>query len=219
MRLVWLVDFDDTLAAGPLTWGYEHALPQLIQRHQLPSEPELLEQSLLVAQEMSNKTMDLDAILDDFCGRMNWPKELGQALLQDVLKNYRPRLFPDAASFLAALHAAGHTVVVCSNNPRAPVLARELGLQPVVDDIITPHLWPGVLPKPDRGFWERVMDRLPAANEDNTIVVGDDPWSDVVFAEQCGLRAWLVDRHDRFACLEVGPQTKRVRSLQEIQIP
>ncbi len=218
MSKIWLVDFDDTLATGPVTWGYQQALPKLIEAHRLSFDPALLNRSLLAAQEMSNKTMDLDSILDVFFREMNWPKDLQEALLRDVLENYRPQLFDDAVQFLESLHAAGQTVVILSNNPRAPGFASELGLQAMVDDVITPHMLPGARPKPDRSFWDRVMERFPAAKGDNAIVVGDDPWSDVAFAEECGLHAWLIDRYDRFVNLDVAHNTRRVRSLLEIQI-
>ncbi|WP_119070948.1 HAD family hydrolase [Aggregatilinea lenta] len=215
---IWLVDFDDTLATGPVTWGYQHALPKLIEAHGLPVDPVRFNRSLLAAQELSNQTMDLDAILHGFFQEMNWPAELEQSLLRDVLENYRPQLFEDTTAFLSALHVAGQTVVVLSNNPRAPQFARDLGLDAIVDDVITPHMLPGARPKPDRSFWDRVMERLPAATGDNAIMVGDDPWSDLAFAQECGLHAWLLDRYDRFADVDLGLNMRRVRTLLEIEV-
>jgi len=216
MTRIWLIDFDDTLASGPVTWGYQRALPKVIERYDLPVDREILEASLLVAQEQANQTTDLRAILDELFAAMGWPSALQQPLLQDVQENYRPELFDDARPFLEALHASDQTVFILSNNPRTPVHAGELGLLPLAQAVVTPHMLPGSSPKPSRTFWDRFVERFPGVEAEHTVIVGDDPWSDLAFAEACGLEAWLLDRHDRFAALAMNPKAQRVRSLLEI---
>jgi FMN phosphatase YigB (HAD superfamily) len=218
MTRVWLVDFDDTLATGPVTWGYQWALPKFIKLHKLRVDPEQLEQCLLIAQEKANETTDLASVLDQFFQMMNWPRSLQRNLLLDVQENYRPELFEDAKLFLEALHEAGQTSIILSNNPHTVTHARETGLHNLVDDVITPHMLPEAGLKPDRSLWDGLVERFPMMGVDDATVVGDDPWSDLAFARTCGLTAWLVDRHNRFANLELTSNTHRVRSLLEIRI-
>ena len=219
MVKTWLVDFDDTLATGPITWGYEQALPEVIKKYELPVDLDLLEQGLLIAQEKANETTDLRPILDELFELLNWPKSLQGPLLQDVQENYHPELFEDARLFLEELHRKGQTVIILSNNPRTPSHAKELGLHDLVDAVVTPHMFPGTKPKPNRSFWDRVIEKVPTIDVANAVVVGDDPWSDLAFAEVCGLCAWLLDRHDRYAGINLAHNAQRVRSLLEIPIP
>jgi FMN phosphatase YigB (HAD superfamily) len=218
MTKVWLVDFDDTLATGPVTWGYQWALPKFIKLHKLPVDLEELEQSLLIAQEKANETTDLASVLDEFFQMMNWPKSLQRDLLFDVQEHYRPELFEDAKPFLEVLHRARQTVFILSNNPHTLIHARETGLQHLVDDVIIPPMLPEAGPKPDRSLWDKLVERFPMVGAGGATVVGDDPWSDLAFAKTCGLTAWLVDRHNRFANLELAPNAHRVRSLLEIKL-
>lgn len=218
MTTVWLIDFDDTLASGPVTWGIRRALPKLIRSHDLPLDPDALAEGLLIAQEQSNAPVDLRAVVDAFFDRMGWPGHLRDALLQDVSDNYAPELFDDALPFLDRLRRAGHTVFILSNNPRTPDHAAQLGLSAQVEAVITPHMLPGAGPKPERSLWERLAQRFPALNEGDAVVVGDDPWSDLAFAQACSLRAWLLDRDDRFGGLDLGPNAQRIRSLSDIPL-
>ena len=78
---------------------------------------------------------------------------------------------------------------------------------------------PGAQPKPSRALWDQLVQRIPEALQRGAIVVGDDPWSDLAFAQTCGLQSWLVDRHDRFADLTLAQDATRVRSLLDIPVP
>ncbi len=218
MRQVWLIDFDDTLAFGPVTWGLRHALPAFIAAHGLTVDPDALRESVLLAQEQTNHSDDLQPVVRAFFERMNWPASLQQALLESALADYQPRLFDDARPFLAALRAAGHTAIILSNNPRTPDHARALGLDALVDAVTGPHLLPGAGKKPDRSLWERLIVHFPAITAECAVVVGDDPWSDLAFATACALPGWLVDRDDRFGALPLADGARRVRSLAEIPI-
>ena len=218
MPPVWLIDFDDTLASGPVTWGYRRALPKLIRTHRLPLDSEALAGALLVAQEQSNGPVDLGAIVDAFFDRMGWPAHLRDTLLQDVQDNYAPELFDDAPGFMDQLRRAGQTVFILSNNPRTPAHAAQLGLSEQVAAVITPHMLPGAGPKPERSLWDGLARRFPQVADEGAVVVGDDPWSDVAFAQACALPVWLVDRDDRFGGLDLGAEARRVRSLADISL-
>lgn len=218
MQQVWLIDFDDTLAFGPVTWGLRHALPAFIAAHGLTVDPDALHESVLMAQEHTNRSDDLRAVIHAFFERMNWPPSLQQSLLEGALAGYEPHLFDDARPFLAALRTAGHTTIILSNNPNTPTHARALGLDALVDAVTGPHLLPGAGRKPDRSLWEHLIARFPALTTECAVVVGDDPWSDLAFATACALPGWLVDRDDRFGALPLADGSRRVRSLAEIPI-
>jgi FMN phosphatase YigB (HAD superfamily) len=216
VHTVWLLDFDDTLASGPVTWGYQRALPQFAAAHNLALDPDALAEGLLIAQEQAAVSTDLVPILDQFFARMGWPKALQQTLLQDVQENYAPELFEDTLAFLERLRRAGQTVFVLSNNPRAPRHVERLGLGALIDEVVTPHMLAGAGPKPERSLWDQLVQRFPFVQADCAVVVGDDPWSDLAFAQVCQVRAWLVDRHDRFGGLALDSGVRRVTTLDAV---
>lgn len=218
MARAWLVDFDDTLATGPTTWGYQQALPKLIRDHKLPVVPDRLERALLEAQAEANLTVDLDRVLGRLFEVMQWPQQLQHTLLADVQDNYTPQLFDDAIPFLQNLRRAEHFVIIVSNNPRMPGHAQRLGVSDWTDELVTPAMFPGTKPKPDRGIWDRLRQAFPSLDGMDAAVVGDDPWSDLAFAEVCQMSAWLLDRFDRFGAVQLSPNARRVQSLLQIPV-
>lgn len=212
----WFIDFDDTLATGPTTWGLEYALPKLIRENNLPFDQAQYYADVLIAQERSNREADLQPILDDLFDSQRWPRELQSSLLEDMRHNYRPSLFPDAVEFLEALQRQKKRVFLLSNNPIAPDLARAFGLNDFLAGYFTPKLCPGCLPKPDTSMWTYIT----AANDGilaaNSAVIGDDPWSDAAFAQQCGVPYWLLDRKARFNDVPGLPRERLVTSLTDL---
>jgi FMN phosphatase YigB (HAD superfamily) len=197
----WLLDFDDTLASGPVTWGLVHAFPKLIRDHALPVDDGIFRQAILRAQERSNTEFDPRPILHDLFLDLGWPAALEEPLLNDVAQNYRPELFPDAAPFLDRLRVEGCAVLVVSNNSRSAQLVSQLGLQSVIDRVFTPRFCPGTLPKPHRSLWDHLCTQFDDLTPDNAVMVGDDPWSDGAFAENAGVPCWIVDRGNRYSAL------------------
>ena len=52
----WLIDMDDTLAMGYLTWAVEHVIPSFIREHGLPYEATAFAQgSHLLAEYLNNR--------------------------------------------------------------------------------------------------------------------------------------------------------------------
>ena len=99
-------------------------------------------------------------------------------------------LYPDVRTGLAALRAAGFWVGVAGNQTaRAAELLRSLDLP--VDRVETSGEW-GVA-KPDRRFFDRVVDMAPAARHE-IVYVGDHRDNDIVAARAAGLRTALIRR-------------------------
>jgi len=214
----WFLDFDDTLASGPTTWGLRYALPKLIREQALPLEPAKYHAAVLVAQARAAENPDLQPILDDLFDSQGWPRALQPLLLSDIQANYRATLFEDALPFLQRLTGNGHAVFILSNNPRAPLLTEQLGIVPFVKRVFTPKLCPGTQPKPHPSLWQYVMAKQTGVNLENSSLVGDDPWSDAAFAEACGLPFWIIDRDDRFGDVKFGGRFGRVKSLLDIPL-
>lgn len=213
----WLLDFDDTLASGSTTWGWKHALPKLVREHQLPFDRERFQRAAQAAQARVADSAELEPAIEQLFQTMGWPAALQKALIEDVLTSYEPELFADAVPFLDRLRAARHTVYIVSNNPRSVALAQRLGIAPYIARFFTPDAHADGLAKPDPRLWAHIA-AAAGVTAQNSAVVGDDPWTDGAFAEQCGLACWLVDRDERFGALDEGSGRRRVASLAEIPV-
>lgn len=212
----WLIDFDETLASGNITWAFQNTFPKFIRDYHLNADAAQLRATMLILQERASRETDPVPLLEALFTAMDWPRELQQPLLQDVFSNYRPDLFADTLPFLQRLRQNGQRVLIVSNNPRTPEHARLLELESWVDQVLTPETCPGTSPKPDRSLWDYIAAHERSVDPENTRVVGDDPWSDGAFADACGLPCWIVDRLDRFAELCSQKQYQRVRTLAEL---
>lgn len=99
-------------------------------------------------------------------------------------------LYDDVRPALSALREAGVRVVIAGNQTaRAGELLRRLDLP--ADLVVTSGEW-GVA-KPQRGFFERVLD-VARAEPGRTLYVGDHPANDVFPAKAAGLRAAHIRR-------------------------
>lgn len=214
----WFLDFDETLATSAITWGLDYAFPKLIAQHRLSNDLVRFHQAILVAQERTNRESDLRSILYDLFEALDWPHELEDALMGDIFTNYQPELFDDAVPFLEQLRQKGRKVYIVSNNPISPKHIEALDLGRYVTQIFTPKLYPNCQPKPHRSLWDAITASYAEINPRTSVFIGDDPWSDGAFAENCDLPCWLVDRMDRFGALHAKQPYRRVRSLLEIPI-
>ena len=215
----WFIDFDETLATSGITWGLKYAFPRLIKEYHLPFDAARFNQAVLRVQAQDSQAGgDPRPLLDMLFEAMQWPKALAPALLDDIYHNYQPELFEDAIPFLEQLQARGDAVYVVSNNPISPQNVEALKLKRYVSLIVTPKLYPGSQPKPHRSLWDAIRRTQPEIEAENSAMVGDDPWTDGVFAETCGMACWIVDRMDRFQNLDETASYRRVRSLSDIPI-
>jgi FMN phosphatase YigB (HAD superfamily) len=214
----WIIDFDETLASGNLTWALQYAFPSFIARHQLPHDPQRLHDVMLTMQQAASGVSDPAPLMARLFEAMQWDPALQDQLLNDIFSNFRPSLFDDALPFLERLSARGDRVLVVSNNPRTLEQVHILPLEPYIAGVFTPQSCPGTLAKPDRSLWDFIIAHDAQINPDATTVVGDDPWSEGEFAQVCGLPCWIVDRLDRFGTLTDQPAYRRVRSLLDISL-
>lgn len=216
--LYWLIDFDETLAKSGISWALETAFPKLVKENQLSLDPVRLQQAVLAAQEKSARNEPTEVLVHELFGTMGWPAALEQPFLTDLLTNYEPVLFDDALPFMARLNEAGKCVYVLSNNPLSHGLCVKLGIEPLVQAVYSPRVFPGVKGKPDVSYWAGLQARHPELQSDNTVIVGDDPWSDAMFAQNCGLDCWIVDRRDRLSEVSEKIPFRRAQSLHEIVV-
>jgi FMN phosphatase YigB (HAD superfamily) len=208
-----LVDFDDTLAVGPLTWGIEQFLPEVMARHGLTPDPAQLDAALIAAQEMAAANYDDDQVLAGFMAGMDWPQELWADLAVGMRAEFAFSLFDDTLPFLQHLRVRGVRAFVVSNNDRSPQLAAELGIADHLAGFITPTMQESLRPKPDPSMFDAIRAQLPDLDPANTVLIGDDPWSDAAFAAACGLPCLLVDRARRYRKLTLPGRITFVDSL------
>jgi FMN phosphatase YigB (HAD superfamily) len=214
----WFIDFDDTLAIGPITWALSHVFPALIRDNNLPHDPATFDAAILHAQQRGNENVDESVLLDEFFTQMNWPLSLKENFLHQIYNGYVPTLFDDARPFLERLKQADQRVYVISNNNHAPYMIEQMGIRHYFTDVFTPKGCGGLPGKPQRDMWDYMLARHSFESGSPVAMIGDDPWSDGVFSEQCGVQCWILDRMNRFADLYPTKGYCWVKSLAAIHI-
>ncbi len=214
----WFIDFDDTLATGSMTWALQSAFPKLIRQYQLPTDGDHLRRAVFVAQERSSRDVSPQQVVHELFETLAWPYELEQVLFEDMLTNYQPALFDDARTFLQRLQSLNKQVYILSNNPLSHKSVVRLEIDGYLAGIHTPSKYPGTLPKPHRSLWDVIVAAENQVTAENSAFVGDDPWTDGGFAENCGMACWIVDRQGRFADLDASVRYRRVSSLLDIPL-
>ncbi len=120
------------------------------------------------------------------------------------------KVFPETAATLSEVSARGIRLAVISNwDRRLPDILRTLDLIDAFD-VVTVSAIEGV-EKPAQEIFERTLDRLGVAPA-TAIHVGDSPLEDYRGAEDVGITALLIDRHETFA----GDGYRRIASLTEV---
>jgi putative hydrolase of the HAD superfamily len=120
------------------------------------------------------------------------------------------KVFPETAGTLMDLKARGASLAVISNwDRRLPDILRSLK---IIDafDAVTVSAIEGV-EKPAPEIFARTLDRL-GVTPARALHVGDSPLEDYRGAEDAGLTALLIDRHETFA----GDGYRRIASLAEV---
>lgn len=212
----WLIDFDETLAVGSLTWALQYAFPKFIHDYQLEHDEVRLQQTMLALQERSRQEPDTPTLLAALFEKMDWPHSLQEQFLSDLRSSYRPILFADTQPFLERLAHNNRRVYVVSNNKRTPDHVKLLGLEEFINGVFTPHSCPDTQPKPHSSLWEYITKQHTEIDPHTTGIIGDDPWADGAFAEKCGLPCWIVDRAKRFSIMYEHKPYHWVKSLQDI---
>jgi FMN phosphatase YigB (HAD superfamily) len=216
-QTTWLIDFDDTLASGNLTWAVEYAFPKFVQENHLAYDKQQLGKIMLQLQERKHQNVPLSQLLYDLFTTMEWPHHLEHLLLDDLMTAYQPSLFEDVLPFLHRLKQRGRRIIVLSNNPHTLDNVSTLEIEHLVDKVYTPYNAPDTQPKPHPSLWTHILMDFGDMTPETTTIVGDDPWSDGSFADHFGLQCWLVDRSGRLTG-KVNPNGWRwVRSLDEVE--
>ncbi len=210
----YVLDFDDTLAAGPMTWAIDEVLPELMERHGLPMDRARLDAALIRAQELAVHQFDDSMIIELFLNDMAWSSALQEELGRVAASGFRATLFDDTIPFLKMLRDNRKRVLVISNNVNCPLTAIELGINNYIDGFFTPRSWEGWEPKPDPSMFDAARGVVTDLRTDNTVVVGDDPWSDAAFAANCGLPCRIVDRHHRYGAVTMPDRVERIHTLR-----
>lgn len=216
MMMNWYLDFDDTLAVGPITWALQHILPEMIQVHNLPYDETLFTQVILKAQQLSNQGIEEAPILDEMFTRLGWPDHLKTDLGQKVYTGYSLALFEDTVAFLDHLRGQQHRMFIISNNNKAAEYIEKLGIATYFTAILTPLNCGDVPGKPNRAMWDYLLTHYPDIKGQDAYFVGDDPWSDGLFAEACELSCWIVDRMQRYHTLYTEKPYHWATSLHDL---
>src|SRR5215468_5722105 len=116
----WFIDFDDTLAVGPMTWAFANVIPAMVRKYRLPYYAPTFNKAALRAQKRGNENVDEMLLVQELFSTMEWPPSLVEKFLYDVYNGYHLTLFDDALPFLERLKDAGHSLFVISNSNKTP---------------------------------------------------------------------------------------------------
>lgn len=214
----WLIDFDDTLVSGPITYALNEVFPRFVEQNNLPYDEEKFRALVLQCQEISSQTGEDERLLQELFQAMNWSQDLQHTLIQDVFERYTPVLYADAIPFLERLRQQGHTLYILSNNNHAPELAAQMNIAPYFTDMFTPELCGVKQGKPHADIWRILLQRGVFADATNLTIIGDDPWSEGLFSERCGLTCWILDRLERFGSLYASKPYHWARTLDDVTV-
>ncbi len=217
--MLWLIDFDDTLAVGPFTWAFEHVIPRMIAKHNLPYDEALFNQAALDTQRQGGDNGEESGSIDGFLDEVGWDRSLKGELVEAIFHGYKPVLLPDAVAFLQRVKDASQTLFLFSNNNRAPLVTRYLGIDGYFSAMLTPALCGNLPGKPARDLFDHAIRAYAISSGEPVQVVGDDPWCDGAFADACNLDCWLVDRLKRYESLHAQHAYHWVSSLIEVNPP
>jgi putative hydrolase of the HAD superfamily len=120
------------------------------------------------------------------------------------------KAFPDAHQTLDALRTRGIALAVISNwDRRLPKILDDLRFTELFDTVTVSSI--EGCEKPAGEIFSRTLDRLGTSPE-RTIHIGDSPLEDYRGAEDAGLTAILIDRHERFEDRDF----RRITTLSEV---
>ncbi|MBK8022534.1 MAG: hypothetical protein IPK19_14165 [Chloroflexi bacterium] len=214
----WILDFDDTLAIGPITWAIDVLLPEYLLANGLSVDVRTQNRALQRAQQAAAQDYNLTELIDSFVNDLGLPDamSLKVGMRQKVEASIDYALFDDTIPFLKRLAANRCTVMIISNNNRAPALATLLDIAQYTQRMLTPNICFNCKRKPDRSMFDYAQRLEPRLRADNTVVIGDDPWSEADFATACDLPCVIVDRRNRYQDVSLPPNVRRVRTLLEL---
>ena len=211
--MYWLFDFDDTLVLGPNTWAFEVAMPEFIEKYELPYEKEKFDNVMLEAQKRGAEDASEAELLNYVFGELNWRDELKQELVNRVFYEYTPHLFDDTLQFLQAIRDKNQQMFIISNNQHVHPIAEKLGIADYFEAIYAPVVNAGLKPKPAVDLWKKLQSDYNLTDLANVRMVGDDPWSDGTFSQRCGFSCWILDRLNRYTSLHANLPYRWINTL------
>lgn len=209
---VWLLDLDDTLQVGPLSWAAVNVLPEMARQLDRPLDPMRFEEGYARAQDLFNAGADDSMLAEALFRALDWPLALLPTVIERFHRDYRPALFDDTLAFLDNLTTRGCALYILSNNKHAPYVVDALRLGQYFTEILTPKTC-GVTGKPTPALWHSLQTRT-GFTAAETVVVGNNLRTDGAFSKNCGLDCIIVDRYNRYAAASGAHRI--VRSLHEI---
>ncbi len=119
------------------------------------------------------------------------------------------RLYDDVLAVLEDLKQKGHRLAIISNwDSRLPSLLDQLSISQYFETVVVSALVGYEKPHPE--IFKIALERT-GLNPENVLYIGDDPVLDYQGAINAGMRAFHIDRHDRF-----GPNQDKISSLNDI---
>jgi FMN phosphatase YigB (HAD superfamily) len=209
----WLLDLDDTLQVGPLSWASLYVFPDIIAQTGIKPEKAVFEAAFARAHQLYNAGHTNDAMSDDFFRQIGWSPDLRTGVLERFASEYKPALFDDTRRFLDWTTLRGDKLYMTANNKWARAICGSLGISDYFAAILTPADL-NVARKPDAAMWEHLKTQHGLTGGADTVVVGNELIFDSAFAKNCGLECIIVDRFDRFEDMPEGHF--RVTSLDDI---
>ncbi|MDD9138836.1 noncanonical pyrimidine nucleotidase, YjjG family [Fructobacillus sp. CRL 2054] len=198
-----IFDLDDTLL--DFKGGEVADIKELVQKHaQLSGDA--LEEALSTYQAINSnlwyqyemKTIERDTIFKE-----RFPKTLAELKLADqvdakqmeadyaYLRDHNYRMLDGAKELLQNLHGR-YRILAGTNGQEETQLRRlkETGLMPYFDQIFTSE---GLgVAKPDALFFEKIFASRPDVDKENTIMIGDGLYSDMLGGQNAGIETiWL----------------------------
>lgn len=204
-----VVDLDDTLIfEWDFVSGGYRAVAQILSSELTNETPDALFNRLVYEHHKHGRRGIIDRIVNQV--------HADPGLIPRLVAAYREHapavpLMPGAVDALVCLRNAGFSVAVVTDGA-VEIQQRKVRAARLVDIVDTVvYCWGVGAPKPDTGGFAEAMRRLHAVPE-NTLIVGDDPYLDIVPALRLGVAACRV-RTGRYGLVANLPDSVVIRDL------
>ena len=165
-------------------------------------------------QFMTKKYDDLTQAFKEVCDQLGlkYNDEQIEKLVGMWNKNrLLAKIFPETEEVLKSLKSKGYKLVLISNTDSSSIdgLIDKYNLRQYFDAVVLSYEY-GLL-KNDPGMFDLALDKVGGSKED-ALMVGDSFESDVKGAQKAGVKALLLDRHDR---MDFSPKIHTLLDIEE----
>src|SRR5688572_21610632 len=91
----WLLDLDDTVQVGPMSWANIHLFPDIIAQTGIQPDKATFDAAYERAEEIYRAGGSNDVLGDEFFKLMGWSLDLKAELMARFRREYQPALFDD----------------------------------------------------------------------------------------------------------------------------